>query len=45
VVAGHYEARDNLREAFELVLETNREIAREQSAGRKVLREPFPLAS
>lgn len=39
------EARENLREAFDLVLETNREIAREQSAGREVLREPFSLAS
>jgi predicted RNase H-like HicB family nuclease len=39
------EARKNLREALRLVLETNREIAREQSAGREVIREPFALAS
>ena len=39
------EARENLREALHLVLETNREIAREQSAGREVIREPFALVS
>lgn len=39
------EARENLREALRLVLETNREIAREQSAGSEVIREPFALAS
>ena len=39
------EARENLREALRLVLETNREIAREQSEGREVIREPFALAS
>ncbi len=38
-------ARENLREALRLVLETNREIAREASAGREVIREPFALAS
>jgi predicted RNase H-like HicB family nuclease len=39
------EARENLQEALQLVLETNREIAREQSAGHEVIREPFVLAS
>lgn len=39
------EARENLREALQLVLETNREIAREASAGRTVIRETFALAS
>ncbi len=39
------EARDNLQEALLLVLETNRDIAREESAGREVIREPFALAS
>lgn len=39
------EARVNLQEALSLVVETNREIAREQSAGREVIREPFALAS
>ena len=39
------EARENLREALHLVLETNRAIAREQSEGREVIREPFALAS
>ena len=39
------EARENLREALRLVLETNREIAREQNEGREVIREPFALAS
>jgi predicted RNase H-like HicB family nuclease len=35
------EARENLHEALRLVLETNREIAREASAGKEVIREPF----
>lgn len=39
------EARENLQEALQLVLEANREIAREQSSGRVVIREPFALAS
>jgi predicted RNase H-like HicB family nuclease len=39
------EARENLREALQLVLETNRELAREDSQGREVIREPFALAS
>lgn len=38
------EARENLREALWLIVETNRELAREQSEGREVIREPFALA-
>jgi hypothetical protein len=30
---------------LQLVLETNRELAREDSQGREVIREPFALAS
>lgn len=37
------EARDNLREAVELVLEANRTLAREE-AGDDVLREPLKIA-
>ena len=39
------EARANLREAIELVLETNRVLAREESAGRDVIREPIRLGA
>lgn len=40
------EARENLREAVAMVLETNRELAERSIAGREVKREPFvPLAS
>lgn len=39
------EARDNLREAVELVLEANRELAEQSLAGQSVIREPFPLAT
>ena len=39
------EARENLLDALELVLETNREIARQESEGREVIRETIPLAS
>jgi predicted RNase H-like HicB family nuclease len=35
------EARENLREAVELVLEANRELAEKALAGRAVTREPF----
>ena len=35
------EARENLREAVELVLEANRELARKSLAGQAVIREPF----
>jgi len=38
------EARDNLREAVELVLESNRELAREEMGAGKVIREPLKIA-
>jgi len=38
------EARANLREAVELVLEANRALAEKSIEGRKVIREPLPLA-
>lgn len=38
------EARDNLREAVELILETNREIADERRAGADVVREELVVA-
>lgn len=38
------EARENLREAVELVLEANRELAEKSLAGQSVIREPFRLA-
>lgn len=37
------EARENLREAVELVLEANRELAEKSLAGEGVVREPFSL--
>ena len=39
------EARENLREAVDLVLEANRELAEKSLAGRAVTREPFALTS
>jgi predicted RNase H-like HicB family nuclease len=39
------EARENLREAVELVLEANRELAERSLAGRTVTREPFELGA
>ena len=38
------EARDNLAEAVELVLEANRALSEEAIKGKAVLRKPFPLA-
>jgi predicted RNase H-like HicB family nuclease len=38
------EARKNLAEAVELVLEANRALAEESIKGRDVIREPLPLA-
>ena len=38
------EARENLKEAVELILEVNREIANEQTAGRQVIREPITIS-
>jgi predicted RNase H-like HicB family nuclease len=37
------EARENLREAVELVLEANRELAEQSLAGQSVTREEFVL--
>jgi predicted RNase H-like HicB family nuclease len=39
------EARENLREAVELVLDANRELAENSLAGKSVTREPFELAT
>jgi predicted RNase H-like HicB family nuclease len=39
------EARANLQEAVELVLEANRTLAEETLQGRKVIREPLPITS
>jgi predicted RNase H-like HicB family nuclease len=38
------EARENLREAVELVLEANRELAEKSLVGQTVIREPFGFA-
>jgi len=38
------EARDNLREAVELVLEANRALAREETGDAEVIREPLKIA-
>lgn len=38
------EARDNLREAVELVLEANRTLAREETGDAEVIREPLKIA-
>ncbi len=38
------EARDNLREAVQLVLETNRALAREEAGTADVIREPLKIA-
>lgn len=37
------EARANLQDAVELVLEANRTLAEEMMKGKKVIRENFPL--
>ena len=37
------EARENLREAVQLVLEANRELAERSLAGQSVIREPFQM--
>jgi predicted RNase H-like HicB family nuclease len=39
------EARENLREAVELVLEANRELAEKTLTGQSVIREPFLVAA
>lgn len=37
------EAKENLREAVELVLEANRTLAEESLEGREVIREPLAI--
>ncbi len=37
------ETRENLKEAVQLVLEANRELARKSLRGRRVKKEPFAL--
>ena len=39
------EARENLREAVELILETNRALAREESGDMNLIRESLKIAS
>lgn len=38
------EARENLREAVELVIEANRALAREETGAAPVVREPLKIA-
>ena len=39
------ETRENLKEAVQLVLEANRELAEKSLAGQNVSREPFTLSA
>ena len=39
------EARENLKEAVQLVIEANRELARRETAGRDVVRETLLVAT
>ena len=39
------EARENLREAVMLIIETNRTLAAEDAAGAEVIREPLRLTA
>jgi predicted RNase H-like HicB family nuclease len=39
------EARENLQEAVQMVLEANRELAEKSIVGQSVMREPFALTS
>jgi len=39
------EVRENLKEAVQLMLEANRQLAEEDLAGRDVIREAFPITS
>ena len=39
------EARENLKEAIQMVLEANREIARRERQGRTVIREEISVAA
>jgi len=39
------EARENLKEAVQLILETNRDLTRKESRGKKIIREELIVAS
>jgi predicted RNase H-like HicB family nuclease len=39
------EARKNLEEAVRMVLEANKELAREESQGQEVIREPLQIST
>ncbi|HEY1266013.1 MAG TPA: type II toxin-antitoxin system HicB family antitoxin [Candidatus Binatia bacterium] len=39
------EARRNLEEAVRMVLEANKELAREESQGQEVIREPLQIST
>jgi len=39
------EARKNLQEAVRMVLEANKELAREESQGQEVIREPLQIST
>jgi predicted RNase H-like HicB family nuclease len=39
------ETRENLKEAIELVLESNRQLVEEEIKGRELIREPFGTVS
>ena len=39
------EARENLKEAIELVLESNRKLVEEETKGKELIREPFGTIS
>jgi len=38
------EARDNLREAVELIVAANRDLARQDATGKRVIRGPLDVA-
>jgi predicted RNase H-like HicB family nuclease len=39
------EVRENLKEAVQLILEANRQLAEKDLAGRDVIREAFPITT
>ena len=39
------EARENLKEAVQLIIEANRELARRETVGRQIIREPLLVAA
>lgn len=39
------EARKNLKEAVQLIIEANRELARRETVGRQIIREPLLVAA